>query len=128
MGETEQAMKNVIAQKVRTQVSILMQEDEIDKLIIEEIKRFQEKGGPRHSEMRKWIEEEMKKNVRQMVVNELTKPEYMGTTFGPEPAEFFKEVIKEHASELVAAMFAQTLQEAKDSFVRAFQEKISRGY
>lgn len=126
-SDTDDAIMNLIAEKVKAQLSIVMKENEIKELVIEELAQFQMEESSQRRKLKEWVKEDLHKRIRQMISQELTNPEYVGTTWG-DAGSFWKQIIKENADNLVAAMFARVLDEAKNNLANYFAEQMRRSY
>ncbi len=122
-SQVDDKIKELISEKIKAQINVVMREDEIEELVIHEISEYQREGSGQRQNLIKWISEELQKRVRQMVINEVLDPVYTGTLHG-DPGQFYKELIKEHAAEFVSAMFATVLEDAKNAAVHDLTSRI----
>ncbi len=123
-NQVDDQIKELISEKVKAQISVIMRDDEVEELVIEQISAYQTEGSSERLKLKQWIKEELDKRVKQMVINEVLDPIYTGTLHG-DPGQFYRDLIRENAAELVGAMFANVLDQAKSYAVNQLTTQIN---
>ncbi len=123
-SQVDDKIRELISEKIKAQINVVMREDEIEELVIHEISEYQREGSGQRMKLTEWIKEELAKRVRQMVINEVLNPLYTGTLHG-DPGQFYRDLIRDNASELVGAMFANVLEQAESYAVNQLTTEIN---
>jgi hypothetical protein len=113
-------IKQIVTGSVRDHVNKTLGPEVIEKIVQREMDSLLLETGERHKQFLQWVREALDHRVKAIIKCELSHPEYMGVTWG-EPGELMKQVIKEAAPNIVEAMFAKIIEDARQGFVSQLQ-------
>ncbi len=107
MAKGEEAIQEIVRQKVAHYITQHIPEEEWDKMVRGQIDELI--TGHRKRDLEQWIKEALDKRIKQMIRTQISDADYWGSTWG-DPAGLFKEVVAEHADKIIEAMFKGVFQ------------------